>query len=86
MKKNYQPLNEHIIVEPIEESEEVGGLIKPKQYETKTDKGTVVLSYQGCEVQKEAVVYFNMYSPSEIHLEGKLYLVLKVEDVVIYEK
>ena len=86
MKKNYQPLNKHIIVELIEESEEVGGLIKPKQYETKTDKGTVVLSYDGCEVQRGTIVYFNQYSPTEIHIEGKLYAVLKLEDIVVYEK
>ncbi len=87
------PLNDHILVEPIREEKKKGGIILPDTVEKeRSEKGKVIAVGSGkrdkdgrrvpIDVKKGDVVLFTKYSPSEIKVEGKEYLMIREDDVL----
>lgn len=92
-----QPLSDHILVEPIREEKKKGGIILPDTVEKeRSEKGKVVAVGPGkrassstsegkripLDVKKGDVVLFTKYSPNEVKVDGKEYLVIKEDDVL----
>ncbi|MBI2674536.1 MAG: co-chaperone GroES [Candidatus Yanofskybacteria bacterium] len=92
-----QPLSDHILVEPIKEEKKKGGIILPDTVEKeRSEKGKVVAVGPGkrasssagegkrvpLDVKKGDVVLFTKYSPNEVKVDGKEYLVIKEDDIL----
>jgi len=87
------PLEDHIIVETIaEETTTKSGIILPTDDKEKPSKGKVIAVGAGkildngtrgpIDVQVGDVVYFTMYAPDEIDVDGKKYLVVKQSSIL----
>lgn len=88
-----QPLYNNILVEPLREEKKKGGIILPDTVEKeRSEKGKVIAVGPGkwgeegkripLDVKKGDVVLFTKYSPNEIKVDGKEYLVIKEDDVL----
>lgn len=88
-----QPLYNNILVEPLKEENKKGGIILPDTVEKeRSEKGKVIavgpgkLDKEGkripLDVKKGDVVLFTKYSPNEIKVDGKEYLVIKEDDML----
>lgn len=88
-----QPLNDHILVEPIREDKKKGGIILPDTVEKeRSEKGKVVAVGPGktdkdgkrisLSVKRGDMVLFTKYSPNEVKVDGKDYLIIKEDDVL----
>lgn len=88
-----KPLSDHILVEPVREEKKKGGIILPDTVEKeRSEKGKVVAVGPGkrdkdgkrvtVDVKKGDVVLFTKYSPNEVKVDGKEYLVIKEDDVL----
>lgn len=80
------PLDDRVLVEPIEESEQVGSIIIPETAKEKPSMGTVVAIGTSEEV-KELIkvgdkVIFTKYAGEEIKVAGKKQLLLQVADLL----
>lgn len=92
-KSQIQPLGKRVLVEP-EEAEQVtaGGLVLPPSAndDKRPATGTVLKLGIGKDDGKDITfdvkvgdkIYFKKYSPEEIELEGKKYLLLDVDDIL----
>lgn len=87
------PISDHILVEPIKEDKKKGGIILPDTVEKeRSEKGKVVAVGPGkrdengkrmpLDVKKGDVVLFTKYSPNEVKVDGKEYLVIREDDVL----
>ena len=81
------PLEDHILVEAIEEENKTkSGILLPESKE-KPSKGKVIAVGDGkilengqraaIDVKVGDIVYFTKYAPDEIESEGKKYLIIK---------
>jgi chaperonin GroES len=88
-----QPLNDYILVEPVREEKKKGGIILPDTVEKeRSEKGKVIAVGPGkrdkdgkripVDIKKGDIVLFTKYSPNEIKVDGKEYLVIKEDDVL----
>lgn len=89
-----KPLNNKIILEPLgaEEQTKGGIIIPPTAKEEKPEQGKVLAVGPGkltkggervpMDVKVGDTVIFSKYSPSEIKLDGKEYLVVSEEDIL----
>lgn len=88
-----QPLSNHILVEPLKEEKKKGGIILPDTVEKeRSEKGKVIAVGPGkrdengkrmpLDVKKGDVVLFTKYSPNEVKVDGKEYLVIREDDVL----
>ncbi|OGN06670.1 MAG: co-chaperone GroES [Candidatus Yanofskybacteria bacterium RIFCSPHIGHO2_01_FULL_45_42] len=88
-----KPLSDHILVESICEEKKKGGIILPDTVEKeRSEKGKVVAVGPGKrdkdgkrippDVKKGDVVLFTKYSPNEVRVDGKEYLVIKEDDIL----
>lgn len=88
-----KPLSDHILVEPLREEKKKGGIILPDTVEKeRSEKGKVVAVGPGkrdengkrmpLEIKKGDVVLFTKYSPNEVKVDGKEYLIVKEDDVL----
>jgi len=88
-----QPLSDHILVEPIKEENKKGGIILPDTLEKeRSEKGKVIAvgpgkrdkdgKYIPIDIKKGDVVLFTKYSPNEIKVDGKEYLIIREDDVL----
>ncbi len=88
-----QPLSDHVLVEPVREEKKKGGIILPDTVEKeRSEKGKVVAVGPGkrdkdgkripLEVKKGDVVIFTKYSPNEVKMDGKDYLVIREDDIL----
>ncbi len=81
---NFKPLGERVLVERLEEdTKTASGIIIPDNAKEKPLEGKILAI--GSEVKDVKVgdrVVFGKYSGTEIKLEGKEYLILKLEDVL----
>lgn len=82
-----EPLNDHVIIKPIEESKESrSGLVTSIETEVIL-KGEVLECGPKVEgLHKGDVVVFNPYAPEQIKLDGEKYLIIKQEDVMAIVK
>ena len=88
-----KPLGDHLVVEALKETKKKSGIILPETVDKeKPEQGKVVsvgpgkMSQDGkrtpMEVKKGDIVLFKKYSPDEIKIDGKEYLILKEEDIL----
>jgi len=87
-----RPLSNRVVVEPVKE-EIKGGIILPETADKeKPEKGNVVACGPGklldsgqraqLEVKVGDTVIFKKYSPDEVKVEGKEYLILEDSDIM----
>ncbi|MGE5341569.1 MAG: co-chaperone GroES [Candidatus Omnitrophota bacterium] len=83
---NIQPLDERVLVEPIEVEEKVGSIIIPDTAKEKPNMGKVVAVGTDEELQKLIKagdkVLFGKYAGDEIKIEGKKHLIIRREDIL----
>ena len=91
---NLKPLNDHLIIKPIQEDKtSKSGIVLPDTVDKeKPETGEVVAVGPGrvldngnrleMSVQVGQKVMFKKYSPDEIKIDGKDYLVLSESDVI----
>lgn len=90
------PLEDHIIVEAIEEEQKTASwIVLPDTSKEKPSKGRVVSVWAGkildngqrapIDVKEGDVVYFTKYSPDELDVAGKKYLVIRSTSILAKE-
>ena len=88
-----KPLGDHIVVEPLREEKKKGGIILPDTVDKeRSEQGKVLAVGPGkidaggkrvtMDVKKGDIVLFTKYSPNEIKIDGKEYLVVKHDDIL----
>lgn len=81
---NFKPLGERVLVERLEENTTTAsGIIIPDNAKEKPLEG--IVKAVGSEVKDVKVndkVVFGKYSGTEVKLDGKEYLILKLEDIL----
>jgi chaperonin GroES len=91
------PLEDHILVEPVQEDAVTkSGIILPESNKEKPSKWTIIAVGPGkildngtrssMDVTVWQVVYFTKYSPDELDLDGKKYLVVRHSSLLAVEK
>ena len=83
---NLQPLDDRVLVEPIEEEEKVGSLIIPDTAKEKPLAGKVVAVGPGTSEVKMEVkvgdqVLYGKYAGTEVTVEGETYLIMRQSDI-----
>lgn len=91
---NLRPLNDHVIVEPVEKQEMTkGGIVLPDTADKeKPEKGKVLAIGPGklledgrravMSVKPGDTVVFKKYSPDEVKIDEKEYLVISESDII----
>ena len=81
---NFKPLGERVLVERLEEdTKTASGIIIPDNAKEKPLEGIVkAIGSAAKEVKVNDKVVFGKYSGTEVKLDGKEYLILKLEDVL----
>jgi len=83
---NIQPLDERVLVEPIDVEEKVGSIIIPDTAKEKPSMGKVVAVGTDEEIQKLLKVgdkvLFGKYAGEEIKIEGKKHLIISRSDIL----
>ncbi|MCU0285484.1 MAG: co-chaperone GroES [Acidobacteria bacterium] len=81
-----QPLDERVLVEPLELEEKVGSIIIPDTAKEKPSMGQVIAVGTDEELRKILKagdkVIFGKYAGEEIKIEGKKHLIIKREDIL----
>lgn len=81
-----QPLDERVLVEPLEQEEKVGSIIIPDTAKEKPSMGKVIAVGTDEELKKILKagdkVLFSKYAGEEIKIEGKKHLIIKREDIL----
>jgi len=93
---NLQPLDDRVLVEPIEEEEKVGSLVIPDTAKEKPMMGIIKaigndFDIEGKKSLKELLkvgdkVLFGKYAGQEFKVNGKKHLVIKREDLLAIVK
>ncbi|MDW3197630.1 MAG: co-chaperone GroES [Cytophagales bacterium] len=84
---NFKPLADRVLVEPVPAEEMTSsGIIIPDTAKENPQQGQVVAVGPGTKdnkmtLCKEDVVLYGKYAGTEIQLQGKAYLIMKVTDV-----
>ena len=92
-----KPLNDRVIVTPLEaESKTAGGVILPDTAKEKPNKGRVVATGPGSQlddgkrvalgVKTGDVVYYGKYTGTEVKVEGTEFKILREEDILGIEE
>jgi len=83
---NIQPLDDRVLVEPMELEEKVGSIIIPDTAKEKPSMGKVVAVGTDEELVKLLKVgdkvLFGKYAGEEIKIEGKKHLIIKRDDIL----
>ena len=79
--KNIRMSDDYILIEPVKGEEEVGGIIKPEQYESKVSKGKIRKKGKNCPLKIGTLIFFNQYSPEDMTDDGNKYLILHTQDI-----
>ena len=88
MKLNIKPLDDRVLVEPIEaETKTASGIIIPDNAKEKPQKGKVMAVGKGTKENPMTVkvgdsVLYGKYSGTELKLEGKDYLIMSEKDIL----
>ncbi len=80
----FKPLGERVLAERLEEdTKTASGIIIPDNAKEKPLEGIVkAIGKEVKEVKVGDTIVFGKYSGTEVKLEGKEYLILKLEDVL----
>ncbi len=83
---NIQPLDERVLVEPLDVEEKVGSIIIPDTAKEKPIMGKVIAVGTDEEIQKLLKVgdrvIFGKYAGEEIKIEGKKHLIIQRSDIL----
>lgn len=90
---NLRPLNDRIVVEPLEQEEQTSsGLYLPETAKEKPQQGRVIAAGPGArddagnriamDVAEGDIVLFAKYAGTEVKIDGKKYLIMKENDVL----
>lgn len=91
---NLKPVSDHIVLKPIDkEMVTASGIIIPDTVEKEKPEQAEVLAVgpgkilengerQPMDVQVGQTVMFKKWSPDEVEIEGKKYLIIKSDDVI----
>lgn len=83
---NVQPLDDRLLVEPIEEEEKVGSIIIPDTAKEKPSMGNVIAVGTDEElkelIKKGDKVLFGKYAGDEIKIQGKKHLIISRSDIL----
>jgi chaperonin GroES len=83
---NVQPLDDRVLVEPVEEEEKVGSIIIPDTAKEKPSMGNVIAVGTDEElkelIKKGDKVLFGKYAGDEIKIEGKKHLIISRSDIL----
>ncbi|MCK4764403.1 MAG: co-chaperone GroES [Candidatus Aminicenantes bacterium] len=81
-----QPLDERVLVEPLEQEEKVGSIIIPDTAKEKPSMGKVIAVGTDEELKKLVKVgdkvIFGKFAGEEIKIEGKKHLVISRSDIL----
>lgn len=81
-----QPLDERVLVEPMEQEEKVGSIIIPDTAKEKPSMGSVIAVGTDEELQKLVKagdkVIFGKFAGEEIKIEGKKHLIISRSDIL----
>jgi chaperonin GroES len=81
-----QPLDERVLVEPVEQEEKVGAIIIPDTAKEKPMMGNVIAVGTDEELQKLLKVgdrvIFGKYAGEEIKIDGKKHLIIQRSDIL----
>ncbi|OFX88208.1 MAG: co-chaperone GroES [Bacteroidetes bacterium GWF2_33_16] len=87
----YRPLKDRVLVEPHKAEEKTAsGIIIPDSAQEKPQKGTVIAVGTGkkdepMSVKKGDVVMYGKYSGTEIKIDGKEYVIMREDDILLVE-
>ena len=87
----YRPSKDRVLVEPHKAEEKTAsGIIIPDSAQEKPQKGTVIAVGNGkkdepMSVKKGDVVMYGKYSGTEIKIDGKEYIIMKEDDILLVE-
>jgi len=82
----YTLLLDNILVRGIK-AEEVDGILNPDSYEDKPEMGIVIsVGSKAKEIQVGDTVLFNKYSTTRFNLDGTDYFVVRLEDIIGYQR
>ncbi len=84
-----KPIADRVVVEPFEPEEKTeGGIIIPDTAKEKPQKGKVVAVGPGKKDQKMTVkegdvVLYGKYAGQEVHYDGKDYLIMREDEILV---
>ncbi len=84
-----KPINDRVVVKPAPAEEKTkGGIIIPDTAKEKPQKGEIIAVGPGKEgnlmtVQVGDTVLYGKYAGQELHYEGKDYLIMREDDILI---
>ncbi|MBC8320033.1 MAG: co-chaperone GroES [Bacteroidetes bacterium] len=87
-KLNIRPLGERVVVEPAKAEEKTAsGIIIPDTAKEKPNQGTVVAVPKADKENPVTLkvgdkILYGKYAGTEIEIDGKDYLIMKVEDIL----
>ncbi len=87
----HKPLKDRVLVEPQEAEEKTSsGIIIPDSAKEKPQKGKVVAVGNGKKdepmtVKEGDIVIYGKYSGTEINLDGKDFLIMREDDILMVE-
>ena len=90
---NIRPLDDRVVVEPLEAEEKTaGGIVLPDAAKEKPQRGKVISVGKGkllddgklqpLDVKKGDRILFNKYSGTEVQVEGEEHLIIREDDVL----
>lgn len=87
----YRPLKDRVLVEPHKAEEKTAtGIIIPDSAQEKPQKGTVIAVGEGKKEEPMSlkagdVVIYGKYGGTEIHIDGKDYMIMREDDILLVE-
>ncbi len=84
-----KPINDRVVVQPAEAEEKTaGGIIIPDTAKEKPQKGEIIAVGPGKDgvkmtVKKGDTVLYGKYAGQEINFEGKDYLIMREDDILV---
>ncbi len=84
-----KPINDRVVVQPAKaEAKTTGGIIIPDTAKEKPQRGKIVAVGPGKDgtkltVKKGDTVLYGKYSGQEINYEGKDYLIMREDDILV---
>jgi len=84
-----KPVNDRVVVQPARAEEKTkGGIIIPDTAKEKPQRGKIISVGTGKDgnkmtVKKGDTVLYGKYSGQELHYEGKDYLIMREDDILV---
>lgn len=90
--REYSLIYDYVLIKPIDPPATAEGLVRPDQYDDKSEFGVVISSGEGrlmndgsvtpLHVKPGDYAYFNKYAPSKIRSDGEDLLLMREWDII----